>query len=152
MSRSRIRQQCHGRPIGVKNYVNETTVSALSAGMDTELKQLIGKMTGDLQAWLDKPSPAARKIDHLRDQLGELKAELGAGVLGDTLKQLEKAEAEAGRLRQREAAEAIAELCRPLGVTLEAKEPPKRKTKTRQSPKKRTSPPPSPHDGSPKGQ
>ncbi|MEM6560428.1 MAG: hypothetical protein AAF656_02410 [Planctomycetota bacterium] len=104
-------------------------------------------MTEQLQTWLEKPSPAAKKIDQLRGQLDELKVELGANILGDTLKNLEKAEVEAKRLRQREAAEAIAELCRPLGVVLTPGEPQKRKPRTKKQRPGTTPPtssPPSP--------
>lgn len=103
--------------------------------MDEDLKKIVEGMTKELSEWLGKPSPAAEKIATLRIQAGELKAELGAGVLGDLSKQLEQAEAEASRLRKRQAAEAIAEICRGLGIGLEAKDPSKRKRRKAKAPK-----------------
>lgn len=94
--------------------------------MDAELKSIVGRLTQDLTTWLEKPGPTDAKIERLKDELAGLKAELGAGMLGNAMKDLERASAQAKRGRQRTAAEAIAELCRPLGVMLEAKEPPKR--------------------------
>ncbi|NRA58770.1 MAG: hypothetical protein HRU13_11715 [Phycisphaerales bacterium] len=47
------------------------------------------------------------------------------------LKGLTYAERAAERQRQHEAVLAIAELCRPLGVILDPKEPPKRKPRAR---------------------
>jgi hypothetical protein len=98
--------------------------------MDAELREIISDMTARLAVWLDKPSPAGEKLAAVRKQLDSLKGELGAGLIGDTLKQLKNADAEAQRSRQREAAEAIAELAKEQGVMLDAKEPPKRRRRT----------------------
>lgn len=94
--------------------------------MDEQLERIVRKMVAELKPWLDQPGEAGRKVAQVREQLNGLKAELGAGVIGDTLKTLEKAEAEAKRSRQREAAEAIAAQCKALGVVLTPGEPPKR--------------------------
>jgi hypothetical protein len=126
--------------------------------MDHELKTIVGRLTHELQAWLDKPGPADAKIERVRAELAGLKTELGTGVLGSAMKDLEKASTEARRGRQRQAAEAIAELCRPLGVVVEAKEPPKRKprsTKGKAGPKAKAAPATASPDaggGSPEGQ
>ncbi|MEM6852899.1 MAG: hypothetical protein AAF593_00645 [Planctomycetota bacterium] len=95
--------------------------------MDAELREIVEQMTGRLKGWLDKPSPAREKVETIRRELADLKGQIGGSVIADTLKSLERADAQAQRARQREAAEAIAELCREHGVIVEAKEPPKRK-------------------------
>ena len=94
--------------------------------MDEQLKTTLQTLTTGLESWLDQPSPTTAKIARLRKEVADLKDELGAAALGDMLKPLERANAEARRQRQREAADAIAEQCRGLGVMLEAREPPKR--------------------------
>ena len=99
--------------------------------MDTELSKIVERLTGELQRWLDQPGATAKNIEELKQRVSDLRSQLGATFLGDTLKQLEKADAEARRARQREAAEAIAEGCRGLGVVLAAKEPPRRKPRKR---------------------
>lgn len=93
--------------------------------MDDALRQIIVRMTGELRAWLDQPSEATLKIDRVRAEIEGLKEQLKAGGLTASLKTLAGATREARRGKQREAAEAIAELCRPLGVVLVAREPPK---------------------------
>lgn len=83
-------------------------------------------MTQELQAWLDQPSETTAKIARMREQMGELGGTLKADGLKAAMRALDEAEAEARRERMKEAAAAIAELCRPLGVRLEPGEAPKR--------------------------
>ena len=94
--------------------------------MDNDLRTIVEKMTNELQPWLDQPSETTEKIARMREQMGELDGALRADGLKTAMKALDDAEAEALRARKREAAEAIAELCRPLGVRLEARDAPKR--------------------------
>ena len=95
-------------------------------GMEADLRAMIERLTTDLESWLDRPSEASSKIARLRGEL----AGLGDALKGEgrkaAMKALDDAESEAKRQRQKEAAEAIAELCRPLGVRLEARDGPKR--------------------------
>lgn len=102
--------------------------------MNPELRSIVERMVNDLRPWLDQPSPAGEKIARMREEAASLQAELGAGVLGDMKKQLEQAEAEARRARKREAADAIAFVCRDLGVVLEPRDAPKRRGRKRKSP------------------
>ena len=99
--------------------------------MDTKLRQLIQRFTSDLESWLAEPSEAETKLNALRSQIEDLKSELRADGLADVLKGLETAAKGADRQKQRQAADAIAELCKPLGVILEAREPPKRKPRSK---------------------
>ncbi|MEL7484348.1 MAG: hypothetical protein AAFN41_08325 [Planctomycetota bacterium] len=99
--------------------------------MDDQLRSILERMTTELTGWLEQPGEASKKLAALRTQIGELKGEIGADGLADALKGLEQAEKTAARQRQHQAAIAIAELCKPLGVILEAKEPPKRRPRTR---------------------
>ena len=94
--------------------------------MDADLKAMIERLVTDLGPWLDRPSETTAKIAQMRQQMGELDGALKADGLRTAMKALDDAEAEAARARKREAAEAIAELCRPLGVRLEARDAPKR--------------------------
>jgi hypothetical protein len=103
----------------------EVTEADTILAMNAELETITKRLTADLKAWLDQPSDAGRKIERLRGELSSLKAELGADALAATLKKLDVAERSARRVRQREAAEAIAQQCKALGVILVAKEPPK---------------------------
>ena len=95
--------------------------------MDTALKQILDRFTTELQGWLDQPSEASGKIDALRSQIEALKGELGADGLSDAIKALGTADKSAQRGKQRQASEGIAAVCKPLGINLEAKAPPKRK-------------------------
>ncbi len=94
--------------------------------MDKDLRPIIERMTQELQAWLDRPSETTAKIARMREQMGELDGALKTDGLKAAMKALDDAEAEAKRERMKEAAAAIAELCRPLGVRLEPREAPKR--------------------------
>ena len=103
--------------------------------MSDDLDPITGDLTRQLGAWLDQPSPLSVQIEALRVQVQELKKSgVKTAAFDDTLKQLEKAETEARRVRQKQAAQAIAEACKALGVVLEAKDPPKR-ARRRPSPK-----------------
>jgi|GEM_PF-2925532 len=94
--------------------------------MDDELKIIVSRMVDDLKPWLEKPSATSEKIARLREDAAALQSELGPGILGDLTKQLQQAESEAQRARKRQAANAISEICRGLGIVLEAKDPLKR--------------------------
>lgn len=94
--------------------------------MDNDLRTIVEKMTNELRPWLDRPSETTEKIARMREQMGELDGALKADGLKTAMKALDEAEAEAKRERMKEAAAAIAELCRPLGVRLEPKDAPKR--------------------------
>ncbi len=94
--------------------------------MDNDLRTIVEKMTKELQPWLDRPSETTEKIARMRQQMGELDGALKADGLRTAMKALDEAESEAKRARMKEAAEAITELCRPLGVRLDARDAPKR--------------------------
>ena len=98
-----------------------------------DLRPIVQQFVSDLEAWLAQPSPEATKLDELRDQVNALKNSLGAAGLTDALKGFELAAKNAKRVKQREAAEIIAELCKPTGVILHAGEPPKRRRKANAS-------------------
>lgn len=110
--------------------------------MDNDLRTIVENMTTELQPWLNRPSATTKKIALMREQMSELDGALKTDGLKTALKALDEAESEAKRARMKQAAEAISELCRPLGIRLEAKDPPKRpgrkpgsKTKAPSSPK-----------------
>ncbi|MEL6795189.1 MAG: hypothetical protein AAFR76_03950 [Planctomycetota bacterium] len=94
--------------------------------MDGRLRQILEPMAGELKAWIESEDDTTRKIAAMKQQMQEL----GDAVKGDALKAglrgLDEAESEALRAKKRQAAEAIAELCRPLGVRLEARDAPKK--------------------------
>lgn len=94
--------------------------------MDKDLKTIVSGMTEKMAAWLDQPGPEAQKIAEIRQGITEAKGMMGAGFLAGTLRELERADVAAKRVRQRQASEAVATLCRELGVMLDPKEPPKR--------------------------
>ena len=94
--------------------------------MDNDLRTIVEKMTNELRPWLDRPSETTEKIARMREQMGELDGTLKTDGLKTAMKALDEAEGEAKRARMKQAAEAIAELCRPLGVRLEARDAPKR--------------------------
>lgn len=94
--------------------------------MDADLKAMIERLVTELGPWLERPTETSKKIAKLREEMGDLSSDVKAAAIKTAIKALDEAEAEAGRLRKREAAEAIAELCRPLGVRLEARDAPKR--------------------------
>lgn len=96
--------------------------------MDQQLRDLITRFTGELRTWLDRPSEATKQLETLRSQIETLKGQLRGQGMAEMRKGLQTAEKSAQRLKQRQAAEAIATLCKPLGVILEPKEPPRRKT------------------------
>ena len=111
--------------------------------MDQDLRTLLDSMTSELALWLDKPSETGAKIAQVREQMGELGDALTGDTLKAAMKALDEAEGETRRRRQREAADAIAELCRPLGVRLEARDAPKksgRKPGSGRTVKKKVSP------------
>lgn len=93
---------------------------------DETLKKLLDNLNKNLSAWLEAPSPASQKLSELKAGAAELKATLGPKAVADLMKPFERAEAQAKRVRQREAADAVAAALKPLGVILEAKEPPQR--------------------------
>jgi GTPase involved in cell partitioning and DNA repair len=99
--------------------------------MESTLKQTLDRLTGELKAWLDEPSEARKTIERIRAELATLKTELGSDGMAVTLRKLDAADREARRVRQRKAAEAIAQICRPLGVILSPQEPPKQSRKPR---------------------
>ena len=94
--------------------------------MDGRLRQIIEGMTKELEVWIESEDETTAKIAAMKDQMKELGAALKGDALKSALKSLEDAERQAKRVKQRQAAEAIVELCHPLGVRLMAQEPPKR--------------------------
>lgn len=101
--------------------------------MDPRLQQILDRFTSELKAWLDSPSEASGKIDAVRAEIESLKGELGATGLSGALKALDTADKTVKRERQRQASHAISAACKPLGISLEAKAPPKRKPRTSKS-------------------
>ena len=100
---------------------------AYTDAMSEELDAITDALVQQLDEWLSKPSPLMKQIEELAKQVQELKdSGVSTAAFNETLKQLVKAETEAKRIRQKQAAEAIAEACKALGVVLEAKDPPKR--------------------------
>ncbi|UYV12395.1 MAG: hypothetical protein NCW75_13985 [Phycisphaera sp.] len=99
--------------------------------MDDTLRQSIERFTAELASWLEQPGEASKELAAIRFRIDTLKGQLSGPGLNEMLKGLADAERAAERQRQHEAALAIAELCRPLGVVLEPKEPPKRKPRAR---------------------
>ena len=102
--------------------------------MDEKLKSIIQQFGKELESWLKEPGQASATIEQIRAQLGELKGQLRGQGLRDMVKGLDEAEKASRRDRQHEAAVAIANACKPLGVVLEPKAPPKRQ-KRRQDPR-----------------
>ena len=98
--------------------------------MDTRLQQIIEAMTTDLAAWIESEDETTKKIAAMKAQMQELGGTLKGDALKAAMRGLEDAEREARRAKQREAADAIASLCHPLGVRLTAQEPPKRRRAT----------------------
>ncbi len=95
--------------------------------MSDSLETITDGLVHLLDEWLSKPSPLMKQIEELARQVQALKdSGVKSTAFDDTIKQLVKAETEARRVRQKQAAEAIAEACKALGVALEAKDPPKR--------------------------
>lgn len=94
--------------------------------MDENLRVIVERFSRDLRDWLDQPSATSTKIAQIRSEFDALGGTLTGDGRKAARKALDDAEAEATRQRQREAAEAIAENCRALGVRLEARDAPKR--------------------------
>ena len=94
--------------------------------MDTQLKSIVERLATDLGPWLEKPSETSEKIARMREQMSELDGAIKSDGLKAAMKALDDAEAAAKRERMKEAAAAIAEACRPLGIRLEARDAPKR--------------------------
>ncbi len=108
--------------------------------MSETIHHITTQLTRQLQGWLDEPSETTAQIDELRSKVMKLGDTLGPEGLKATLKALQGGESQAHRERQREAADVIAAACRPLGIILDVKPPPKRIPKKRAS-KSEASPP-----------
>lgn len=98
-----------------------------TAVMSDDINTITDHLVAQLHGWLSQPTPLMKQIEELAKQVQELKdSGVSTAAFNDTLKQLVKAETEAKRIRQKQAAEAIAAACKELGVVLEAQDPPKR--------------------------
>ncbi len=95
--------------------------------MDAKLQTILDRFTDELKGWLESPSETSGRIEALRAEIEKLKGELGGTGLSDALRALETADKAAQRERVREASEAIARACKPLGLNLEVKAPAKRR-------------------------
>lgn len=108
--------------------------------MDDTLRQSIERFTTELASWLEQPGEASKELAAIRSRIEGLKGQLSGQGLNEMLKGLSDAERVAERQRQHEAALAIAELCRPFGVVLDPKAPPKRKPRARSQDKPKAQP------------
>jgi hypothetical protein len=100
------------------------------------LEQIARELAEQLEAWLDAPNSASEGLDELRNKLQALGGIIGKKAASDALRALHGSERDIRRSRQREAADRLVEVGRPLGIPLVAGMPLKRQRKAAPAPKK----------------
>lgn len=118
---------------GLSTAHEKYAIRRYHGSMTTNLNDILDRFAKELGTWLDSPSEASGRIETLRKEMEHLRGQLGAENINSALKAFDDADKQLKRQRQKEAAEAIAEVLHPLGIRLKAETPLKKQRRRKAS-------------------